>query len=148
MNYSLALSLKVEKFVLQLVQERERCAALGPSQGNSGNSGSAANVSAGSASASARSAGASTSNSSANVNLGGVPEEKMEIEERALQMALEETYEETGRTWMPWAANGRAIRVGAIILIADSDTMVPEDCFRDAARELNESPEVAVIQHE
>ncbi|KAF8589551.1 hypothetical protein K439DRAFT_1332659 [Ramaria rubella] len=92
MNYGLALSLKVEKFVLQL--------------------------------------------------------EEMEIEERALQMALEETYEETGRKWMPWAANGRAIRVGAIILIVDSDTIVPEDCFRDAARELNESPEVAVIQHE
>jgi cellulose synthase/poly-beta-1,6-N-acetylglucosamine synthase-like glycosyltransferase len=49
---------------------------------------------------------------------------------------------------MPWAANGRAIRVGEINLIVDSDTIVPQDCFRDAARELAESPEVAIIQHE
>ncbi|KAF8518592.1 glycosyl transferase family group 2-domain-containing protein [Gautieria morchelliformis] len=49
---------------------------------------------------------------------------------------------------MPWAANGRAIRVGELILIVDSDTVVPEDCLRDAARELAESPEVAIIQHE
>jgi hypothetical protein len=57
--------------------------------------------------------------------------------------------------------------MGEIILIVDSDTIVPEvrlsdflliprfgvdvlpqDCFRDAARELTECPEVAIIQHE
>ncbi|KAF9808119.1 hypothetical protein IEO21_07973 [Rhodonia placenta] len=43
---------------------------------------------------------------------------------------------------------GRSLRVGEIILIVDSDTVVPEDCLRDAARELYESPEVAIIQHE
>jgi cellulose synthase/poly-beta-1,6-N-acetylglucosamine synthase-like glycosyltransferase len=44
--------------------------------------------------------------------------------------------------------NGKALRIGEIILIVDSDTIVPEDCFRDAAREMAESPEVAIIQHE
>jgi hypothetical protein len=38
--------------------------------------------------------------------------------------------------------------MGEIILIVDSDTQVPEDCFRDAAREFAESPEVAILQHE
>ena len=72
----------------------------------------------------------------------------IDIEERVLQLAVEEMYEESGQRWMPWASNGRAIRVGEIILVVDSDTIVPEDCFRDAARELVESPEVAIIQHE
>ncbi|KAF9021241.1 hypothetical protein BDZ89DRAFT_1103126 [Hymenopellis radicata] len=71
-----------------------------------------------------------------------------DLEERALQMACEEVYEENGQKWRPWAAGGKSIRVGDIILIVDSDTVVPEDCFRDAARELAECPEVAIIQHE
>ena len=33
-----------------------------------------------------------------------------------------------------------------IILIIDADTIVPEDCFRDAAREMFESPDVAIIR--
>ncbi|EIN04520.1 hypothetical protein PUNSTDRAFT_108306 [Punctularia strigosozonata HHB-11173 SS5] len=70
------------------------------------------------------------------------------LEDKALNMAVEETYEETGRRWKPWAANGKSCRIGEIILIIDSDTVVPEDCFRDAARELAECPEVAIIQHE
>ena len=70
------------------------------------------------------------------------------LEERALQMAIEETYEESGRRFKPWAANARASRIGEIILIVDSDTVVPEDCLRDAARELAECPEVGIIQHE
>jgi cellulose synthase/poly-beta-1,6-N-acetylglucosamine synthase-like glycosyltransferase len=37
--------------------------------------------------------------------------------------------------------------MGAIILIIDSDTRVPEDCFADAVSEMAESPEVAIIQH-
>ncbi|TFK24102.1 hypothetical protein FA15DRAFT_593031 [Coprinopsis marcescibilis] len=68
--------------------------------------------------------------------------------ERALGMAIEEMWEESGRRWRPWAANGRATRVGEFVLIVDSDTIVPEDCLRDAAREMNESPTVAIIQHE
>lgn len=36
---------------------------------------------------------------------------------------------------------------GEIILIIDSDTRVPVDCFMDAALEMLESPQVAIIQH-
>ena len=49
---------------------------------------------------------------------------------------------------MPWAMNGRALRIGEIVLIMDSDTVVPEDCLHNAARELAESPDVTIIQHE
>ncbi|OSX62224.1 hypothetical protein POSPLADRAFT_1142647 [Postia placenta MAD-698-R-SB12] len=66
----------------------------------------------------------------------------------ALQLAIDEVYEASGRRFRPWAANGRACRVGEIILIVDSDTIVPEDCLRDAAREMAECPDVGVIQHE
>jgi len=48
------------------------------------------------------------------------------LEEKALEMAIEEMYETTGRKWRPWASNGRALRVGDIILLVDSDTVVPE----------------------
>jgi hypothetical protein len=37
---------------------------------------------------------------------------------------------------------------GEYILIIDSDTRVPEDCFLDAASELDASPDIAIIQHE
>jgi hypothetical protein len=68
-------------------------------------------------------------------------EGELDIEERALQMAVDET------NGQAWAKGGRHLRIGEIILIVDSDTQVPEDCFRDAAREFRESPNVAVIQH-
>jgi hypothetical protein len=70
------------------------------------------------------------------------------LEDRALELAVEELYEESGKKWKPWAHNARSLRIGDIILLVDSDTIVPEDCLRDAARELTECPEVAIIQHE
>ncbi|KAI0315682.1 glycosyl transferase family group 2-domain-containing protein [Amylostereum chailletii] len=75
-------------------------------------------------------------------------DEEEELEEKALRLAIDEIYEESGKRFKPWACNAKAIRVGEIILIIDADTIVPEDCFRDAARELAECPEVAIIQHE
>ena len=48
---------------------------------------------------------------------------------------------------MPWATNGCMLCVGEIVLIVDSDTVMPEDCLCDAACELVESPDVAIIQH-
>ena len=48
------------------------------------------------------------------------------LEERALVRAIEETWEESGKRWRPWAKNGRACRVGEIVLLVDSDTVVPE----------------------
>ncbi|PFH51644.1 hypothetical protein AMATHDRAFT_191111 [Amanita thiersii Skay4041] len=71
-----------------------------------------------------------------------------DLEEKALGMAIEEMWEESGRLWRPWAANGKATRIGEIILLVDSDTVVPEDCLRDAAREMYECPHVAILQHE
>jgi Glycosyl transferase family group 2 len=43
-----------------------------------------------------------------------------------------------------WAAGN--IRVGDYILIIDSDTRVPKDCLLDVASEMEQSPEVAIIQ--
>ncbi|OSD04757.1 hypothetical protein PYCCODRAFT_1363192 [Trametes coccinea BRFM310] len=70
------------------------------------------------------------------------------LEDRALELAVQEMFEESGQRWRPWASNAKALRIGEIILLVDSDTVVPEDCLRDAARELAECPEVAIIQHE
>jgi len=53
----------------------------------------------------------------------GRPED---AEEKALQMAIEEVWEESGRRHRPWAANGRATRMGEVVLLVDSDTVVPE----------------------
>ncbi|KIK67728.1 hypothetical protein GYMLUDRAFT_36478 [Collybiopsis luxurians FD-317 M1] len=85
-------------------------------------------------------------------------EEIEDLEEEALCMAIEEMYSESrtgfggeegkGSGWKPWAANGKAMRVGEIVLLVDSDTVVPEDCLRDASREMASSPSVAIIQHE
>jgi hypothetical protein len=84
----------------------------------------------------------------AELQANGANDEFECLEDQAMKLAVEEMYEESGRRFKPWAANGRSLRIGEIILIVDSDTIVPEDCLRDAARELAESPEVAIIQHE
>jgi hypothetical protein len=49
-----------------------------------------------------------------------------DIEEQALRLAIDEIYEESGQRFKPWAHNAKAIRMGEIILIVDSDTIVPE----------------------
>ena len=49
-----------------------------------------------------------------------------EVEEQALRFAVEEIFEESGRRFRPWAHNAKALRIGEIILIVDSDTIVPE----------------------
>ena len=49
--------------------------------------------------------------------------------------------EDEGRTW----AEGN-VRIGDYILIVDSDTRVPADCFLDAVSEMEQSPQVAIIQ--
>ncbi|KAJ9105388.1 hypothetical protein QFC21_001758 [Naganishia friedmannii] len=67
-------------------------------------------------------------------------EDEGNIYEEALARALEET------SGLAWAMGN--IRIGEIILIIDSDTRVPTDCFLDAASELHWAPEVSIIQHE
>lgn len=52
-------------------------------------------------------------------------EDEKEIYDEALAKALEES------EGIAWAAGN--IRIGELILIIDSDTRVPEDCFLDAA---------------
>ncbi|KAJ8609740.1 hypothetical protein MRB53_038977 [Persea americana] len=60
----------------------------------------------------------------------------------AYQDALTEVIEEEhGSMWI----DGN-IRIGDYILIIDSDTRVPTDCFLDAVSEMEHSPEVAIIQ--
>ncbi|KAH8113145.1 glycosyl transferase family group 2-domain-containing protein [Phellopilus nigrolimitatus] len=134
MNYGLALSLKLEKCIKKLEDEL--------SQRRSDKSSRAAST-------------VDLQSAQQDVYGNYIEEDDEEdydddekLEERALQMAIEETFEETGSRWRPWAAHARSLRVGDIILIVDSDTIVPEDCLRDAARELAECPEVAIIQHE
>jgi hypothetical protein len=52
------------------------------------------------------------------------------LEDRAMRMAADEVFEESGRKFMPWCSNGKSLRVGEIILIIDADTVVPEvRCF-------------------
>ncbi|KZV80222.1 hypothetical protein EXIGLDRAFT_845734 [Exidia glandulosa HHB12029] len=63
------------------------------------------------------------------------------LSDHALELAVNETNGEA------WASGGKALRIGEVILLVDSDTQVPEDCLRDAARELAQTPEVAILQH-
>ncbi|KAF4550532.1 Hypothetical protein D9617_17g048000 [Elsinoe fawcettii] len=66
-----------------------------------------------------------------------------ENEAEAYKNALMECVEEDqGRTW----ADGN-LRMGDYILIIDSDTRVPTDCLLDAVSEMENSPEVAILQY-
>lgn len=57
------------------------------------------------------------------------------------ERCLQEVLEEHGRAW----ADGN-VRIGDYILIIDSDTRVPEDCMLDAVSEMEQSPEVGIMQ--
>jgi hypothetical protein len=59
----------------------------------------------------------------------------------AYEEALKQVLAEEGRAW----ADGN-IRVGDYILLIDSDTRVPADCLLDAVTEMEQSPEVAIMQ--
>ncbi|KAI9675298.1 MAG: hypothetical protein M1817_001201 [Caeruleum heppii] len=54
---------------------------------------------------------------------------------------LKEVLEEEGKAW----ADGN-IRLGDYILLIDSDTRVPVDCLLDAASEMEQSPDVGIMQ--
>ena len=43
-----------------------------------------------------------------------------------MNLAAEELFAESDFKHKPWAYNGKALRVGEIILIIDADTIVPE----------------------
>ncbi|KAI1109503.1 glycosyl transferase family group 2-domain-containing protein [Nemania sp. NC0429] len=59
----------------------------------------------------------------------------------AYEKALKEVIEQDGRAW----ADGN-VRVGDYILIIDSDTRVPSDCLLDAVSEMEQSPDVGIMQ--
>ncbi|UPX13188.1 uncharacterized protein EKO05_0003711 [Ascochyta rabiei] len=65
-------------------------------------------------------------------------DQELNLYNDALEQALEEN---------PHARAGGNIRMGEIILIVDSDTIVPKDCLMYGAAEMFLSPEVAIIQH-
>lgn len=65
-----------------------------------------------------------------------------EDEVAAYDECLERAIKEDGNAW----ATGD-IRIGDYILMIDSDTEIPEDCFLDAAIEMTECPDVGIIQH-
>ncbi|KAL9593918.1 MAG: hypothetical protein Q9219_007314 [cf. Caloplaca sp. 3 TL-2023] len=66
-----------------------------------------------------------------------------EMESRAFEQCLQQVKDEDqGRTW----AEGN-IRIGDYILLIDSDTRVPQDCFLDAVSEMEASPQVAILQY-
>ncbi|RFU24793.1 hypothetical protein B7463_g11549, partial [Scytalidium lignicola] len=62
-------------------------------------------------------------------------------EAKAYERYLKEALEENGSAW----ADGN-IRVGDYILLIDSDTRVPADCLLDACSEMEQSPEVGIMQ--
>ncbi|EHL00808.1 putative Glucans biosynthesis glucosyltransferase H [Glarea lozoyensis 74030] len=62
-------------------------------------------------------------------------------EAQAYERCLKEALEDNGRAW----ADGN-IRVGDYILLIDSDTRVPADCLLDACSEMEQSPEVGIMQ--
>ena len=67
----------------------------------------------------------------------------IEDENEAYRKYLQEVIiEDDGMTW----AEGN-VRIGDYILIIDSDTRVPTDCFLDAVSEMEQSPQVAIIQY-
>ena len=71
------------------------------------------------------------------------PKWTQEAEARAYRQCLEEVkVEDQGKTW----AEGN-VRIGDYILLIDSDTRVPQDCFLDAVSEMESSPQVAILQY-
>ncbi|KAJ7367670.1 hypothetical protein DFH08DRAFT_946658 [Mycena albidolilacea] len=56
-----------------------------------------------------------------------------DLTQHPLGMTIKLIYEESGRRWCWWVVNGKATRLGEYVVIVNSDTVVPEDCLRDAA---------------
>lgn len=69
------------------------------------------------------------------------PDWSQHDEALAYEQALKEVLEENGRAW----ADGN-VRVGDYILLIDSDTRVPADCFLDAVSEMEQGPDVGIMQ--
>lgn len=66
-------------------------------------------------------------------------EEEEELYQQALQTIIDS---DNGKTW----AEGN-VRMGEVILLIDCDTRVPVNCLSLGSLEMEESPDVAIIQH-
>ena len=64
-------------------------------------------------------------------------------ENQVYEAALQEVL--AAREGEAWADG--SVRVGDYILLIDSDTRVPQDCLLDAVSEMEECPEVAIMQY-
>ena len=135
MNYGLQLSMKLEKHLATLLNQEKSGTRLTPIYQSGKSKSPRFSLS---------------TNDGPEPSIDGDDNDEIAVEDRALLMAIEEVHDAADKRegFKPWAANGRSIRIGEIILLVDSDTVVPEDCLRDAAREMAESPGVAIIQHE
>ncbi|OAA60262.1 Glycosyl transferase, family 2 [Niveomyces insectorum RCEF 264] len=69
------------------------------------------------------------------------PDWTQQHEALAYERALKAVLAENGRAW----ADGN-VRVGDYILLIDSDTRVPTDCLLDAVSEMEQSPDVGILQ--
>lgn len=69
-------------------------------------------------------------------------------EDHAYQQAMTQVLFDKAQTTGHEAWAGGNIRIGDLILLIDSDTKVPSDCFLDAASEFHWSPQVAIVQHQ
>ncbi len=88
------------------------------------------------------------------LNISNKVEDRLLLVERTTTWTQEDEYtaydqclaqvltEEEGCAWA-----GGNIRVGDYILLIDSDTRVPVDCLLDAASEMEQSPEVGILQY-
>ena len=65
--------------------------------------------------------------------------------QRSETFAYEEAFNQAMSEHPDAWANGN-IRVGDYILLIDSDTRIPKDCFLDAVSEMSASPEVGILQ--
>ena len=71
-----------------------------------------------------------------------------DIEEQALRLAVEEISEESGGRFNPWAHNAKALRMGEVILIVDSDTIVPEVSYSQVDYRLSFSADhYSILRH-
>ena len=102
MNYGLSLSLKAEKH-LETLQRRQTVSQH--SQSNSSTAGPAAYEGQ---------YGMQYQNLDGEEQ-GAINGGDEDLEEKALGMAIEEVFAESGGRFRPWAANGKAIRLGEII---------------------------------
>lgn len=75
-----------------------------------------------------------------SINRG--PEWDDHAEQKAYRAAMRQVIRETGN--VAWVDGD--VRIGDYILLVDSDTRVPTDCLLDAVSEMEQSPDVAIMQ--